>query len=105
MTKNLINEDTKLYLEIFLPDALSATMSSYNDYILEKNKDKKPEEFIDNHKALKLALGNIETLLKIMKLAPATSEKSKDTQLKDMLKLAKDREQENQDRLDNDTED
>lgn len=61
--------ETQIYLEIFIPESASKVMDSLSDFI--KNNDAKEEtikSFIDFHKAVKAALTNLESLLKLSKL-------------------------------------
>ena len=72
--KNKSKTETKIYVETFIPDAISRIMETYNEFMKAENvsdlmmKDtEKVKEFIDFHKAVKAALSNIEGLLKFYK--------------------------------------
>lgn len=75
MTKEINSkQETKIYVESFIPDAISRIMETYSEFMKADNvsdlmmKDtEKVKEFIEFHKAVKAALSNIENLLKFYK--------------------------------------
>ena len=65
MTKKT-KEETRIYLEAFLPNAVGDILESYQDFLNGKDSEKN-EEFLKFHKACKVATTNIEQLLKLYK--------------------------------------
>ena len=72
--KSNSKNETKIYVETIIPDAISRMMETYNEFMKADNvselmmKDTTAvKEFIDFHKAVKAALANIENLLKFYK--------------------------------------
>lgn len=65
MTKDK-KEETRLYLETFLPDAVAQILESYQDFLNDKDSEQN-QEFLAFHKACKVAISNVEQLLKLYK--------------------------------------
>jgi hypothetical protein len=72
--ENKSKNETKIYMEMFIPDAISQIMDTYNEFMkadkvsdLMTKDTEKVKEFVEFHKAIKAALGNIENLLKFYK--------------------------------------
>ena len=72
--KNESKQKTKIYVEGFIPEAISQIMETYSEFMKADNvsdlmmKDaEKVKEFIEFHKGVKAALSNIENLLKFYK--------------------------------------
>lgn len=65
MTKKT-KEETQLYLEKFLPDAVGQILESYQEFLNDKDSEQN-KEFLEFHKACKAAISNIEQLLKLYK--------------------------------------
>lgn len=59
-------EETQIYLEMFLPDAIEKFLGSYQSFLSNKG-SKKTAEFLEFHKACKAAISNVEQLLKLYK--------------------------------------
>jgi hypothetical protein len=75
MTEKITSkQETKIYVESFIPDAISRIMETYNEFMKAENvselmmkETEKVKEFVEFHKAVKAALSNIEGLLKFYK--------------------------------------
>ena len=74
MTKKT-KEETQIYLEAFLPNAVGDILESYQNFLNDKDSEKN-EEFLKFHKACKAAITNIEQLLKLYKWIDAQEDKS-----------------------------
>ena len=96
MTQNKIEEQTKLYLEAFLPDALSNALESYQRFSGAALEHKKTKDFLDHHKACKVAIAHVELLLKLSKSVDI-SENLNQKNIKNLL-LAQRRVQENKEK-------
>lgn len=69
MTKNQIKEKTRLYLQVFLPEALSRALESYHRFSKREAPQDDAKEFSAHHTACKVAIAHIELLLKLAKWA------------------------------------
>lgn len=66
--KDKTTQDTQIYLEIFIPEAMSQIMESYNNFLEKTGETKEVVEiknFLEFHKACKAAISNIENILKL----------------------------------------
>lgn len=62
-----ITKETQLYLETFLPTALSKAMKSYEDFSKQDKNHLEDSVFLEHHKACKAAISHVELLLKLAK--------------------------------------
>lgn len=82
-----VTKETQLYLEKFLPSALSKAMQSYENFSKQEKNYLDDDIFLEHHKACKVAISHVELLLKLAK----SIEKPTQTNpyLEDMIKQAK----------------
>lgn len=89
MTENKIDEATRLYLEAFLPDALSNALESYQKFSEQEKEHEKAKDFQDYHNACKVAIAHVELLLKLAKQSEISAGCNKhDQELAKMLSQA-----------------
>ena len=90
MTQINIEKSTRIYLEAFLPDALSNALESYQKFSTEEQEHQNAKDFSEHHNACKVAIAHVELLLKLAKTIGMTKEKNKEQnqELSKMLSLA-----------------
>lgn len=87
MTQEKIDEQTRLYLEAFLPDALSNALESYQKFAAEEKKHETAKDFLEHHNACKVAISHVELLLKLTKRIEGSMQQNQD--LEKMIEQAK----------------
>ena len=96
--RETITKETRLYLETFLPEALSKALESYHRFS-GRDVVQDTKEFSDHHAACKVAISHVELLLKLAKWAdlniqdanvPDLTEKNLADALADVKKFRKD---------------
>jgi hypothetical protein len=63
-----ISEECRQQISLFLPDALRAALTSYQEYVTTPGKSE-GDKFKDYHVSCKAAVAHIELLLKLAKIA------------------------------------
>jgi hypothetical protein len=96
MTSDIIHQK----ISDFLPLAIQQILYSYENYVINFHEHEDIKKFSEHHKACKLAISNIEYLLKLQKLSGTVQESNSPSDaLNEMLSLAQRRVQENEEKL------
>ncbi|MCB1530915.1 MAG: hypothetical protein H6853_04840 [Rhodospirillales bacterium] len=80
MTKDKIKEETRLYLQEFLPEALTRALDSYHRFSEREAPQDDAKAFSAHHTACKVAIAHIELLLKLAKWAELPDQDSENNQ-------------------------
>jgi predicted nucleic acid-binding protein len=95
MTHKIIQQK----IDNFLPLALQQVLSSYKTHVTNFHDHENITKFSEHHKACKLAISNIEMLLKLHKSYTISSDDQGANILQEMLALSRQRVEENEEKL------